>query len=192
MEIKTAFREHVSLSDLEDFARDRGWDFAGWEPATEVSPETYTWRTSTNIAVHRISDELIGLHYLILTSTDRDALGALHADLASRFDVLEWPEALEEANASVDPLSKITSLSNLAACAPEEFDEGIFSLLNERLLDSDDDVREVALIAICRISWREFSSALGNVITQDTSDNVRDLAETALAVINRRDDGGQE
>ncbi|WP_330241935.1 hypothetical protein [Streptomyces sp. NBC_00525] len=192
MELKTAFREHVSLSDLEDFAGDRGWDFAGWEPATEVSPEEYVWRTSTNISVHRISDELIGLHYLILTSADRDALVDLHADISSRFDVLEWPEALEEARTSVDPLSKISSLSNLAACAPEEFDEGIFTLLNERLLDSDDDVREVALIAICRIAWREFSSVLGNVITQDTNANVRDLAETALAVINGRYNGAQD
>jgi hypothetical protein len=179
-----AFRDPVPAQDLAELARAEGWELEGSVAPTEAQAEEYVWRAGADLYVHWINDPVLHRVYAMIVGPDT---AATERRVRAEFDAFTVAEAAAEFADAPDWPERVERLSVVAAAAPQEFDEGIFTAVAAALDDPHEVVRHKAVLAVFYARWEEFLPLLAPMTSDDPDDEVRHVAAVAVETIENPD-----
>lgn len=167
---------------LHGFAQELGWRNTRVISGNEETPREIVYETKKpGTVVHWIEDPKIGVDYLAIAGSERDAAAAELRAIREFYSLSEMIVAASEA----EPDEKMAAIYYLALLAPDKLDERVFDIFSRYLRDEEADVRGAAVLAISYVGWPEFIVPLQPLVTRDPDETVRQDAGVMIANLKR-------
>ncbi|EDX77143.1 hypothetical protein MC7420_280 [Coleofasciculus chthonoplastes PCC 7420] len=126
------------------------------------------------LRVHYIEDFKLGLNYLVIVGHDLEAtIEEIHSSLHTYrknqiFSFMESAKSRED---------KILSIYYLALVAPNRYNLEIFRIFQDRLFDSDAEIRGATVLAIAYVGWKQFIELLNRLTDIESDQSVKEDCE---------------
>lgn len=151
-----------------------------WEQLPDTGEGLVQWTLpGHDVKISWLYDPRVSKQYFIIEGSDRQHIAD---QIESRLDILhpkDFRVYLKELYEGEHPRQ---SLLNIAAAAPDTYDEETFQIIQEGLQNTDRFTRSFAAIAAHIIGWKEFIEPVKQLRTDDDRD-VRLDAEHSLSML---------
>lgn len=170
-------------ADVQALADGLGWPMVAERPSGGGQPRRVVWEIVPGINVSYLEDDGIQASYVVVTSNvNPDEIENFFRMVSSNLDSYSVEElaAMPASVTTVDARARSVVLAGLGA--PKTVDQGILSTVTGAAQDTEDRVREAAVVAASFAEWPELRPVLQEISVNDRKRSIRKLAKKLLDV----------